>query len=89
MSPLRALRQAKRWTQQQLSTASHVSGHTIGAIEVHGHIPHYHVQRRLLVALREPWESHETVFGVLRDPRKSPDPEADVRRHRWNMGYRP
>jgi len=70
MNRIRAARQARGWTQNELASRAHVSPRTIHAIEK-GQACRQTTKRKLLTALMVPWELRHDYFPEPRVVRSS------------------
>ena len=61
MNAVRALRESRGWTQEELAARAGVAARTIHALEV-GAICQVKTQRRILLALGLSWEERDLVF---------------------------
>lgn len=68
MNRIRATRQARGWTQEQLAKKAGVSPRTVHAVE-NGRICRQATKRQLLAALGVPWEERDEYFVPLRTVR--------------------
>jgi transcriptional regulator with XRE-family HTH domain len=68
MNRIRAARQARGWTQNELAERAHVSPRTIHAVEK-GQACRQATKRRILTALMVPWEMRHDYFPEPRTVR--------------------
>jgi transcriptional regulator with XRE-family HTH domain len=76
MNRIRAARQARGWTQNELAARSHVSPRTIHAVEK-GEGCRQATKRKILSALGVPWELRVDYFP---EPRRVRRVERDIQR---------
>ncbi|MDJ0787845.1 MAG: helix-turn-helix transcriptional regulator [Myxococcota bacterium] len=71
MNRIRAARQARGWTQNDLADRAGVSPRTIHAVEK-GQACRQATKRKILSALSVPWEMRDDYFPRLRSVRPAP-----------------
>jgi transcriptional regulator with XRE-family HTH domain len=77
MNRIRAARQARGWTQNELASKAEISARTIHAIEK-GQQCRQATKRRILAALGVPWNLREEYFPRARSVRHAPAEEARI-----------
>jgi transcriptional regulator with XRE-family HTH domain len=77
MNRIRAARQARGWTQNELADKAGVSPRTIYAVE-RGRSCRQATKRRILAALGVAWEMRDEYFATPRRVRPAP-PAAEIR----------
>lgn len=75
MNRIRAARQARGWTQNDLAGRARVSPRTIHAVEK-GQACRQATKRKILTALGVPWEVRSEYFPQPRRVRRTPDAAA-------------